>query len=45
MMTANVARLFGLNKGVLKAGADADVVVFDQDVNLKAVFVMGKKEA
>ena len=45
MMTTNVARLFGLNKGVLKAGADADVVVFDQDVNLKAVFVMGKKEA
>lgn len=43
MLTKNPAKLFGLNKGELKAGYDADIVVFDGDINVESVFVMGKK--
>ena len=44
MMTENPAKMMGLSdKGRLVAGADADIVIFDGDVNVKAVFVGGKK--
>ena len=31
------------NKGKLEKGYDADVIVFDEDINVSNVFVMGKK--
>ena len=44
MLTENTARVMGLSsKGVLDEGKDADITVFDSDVNVKAVFVGGKK--
>lgn len=43
LLTVNPARVMGLRtKGELKAGYDADVVVFDKDVNVKCVIAMGK---
>jgi len=42
MLTKVPAQLLGLNKGCLKAGLDADVIVFDADINMKKVIVMGK---
>jgi N-acetylglucosamine-6-phosphate deacetylase len=30
-------------KGEIKAGKDADIVIFDADVNVKSVFVGGEK--
>lgn len=43
MMTETPARIMGLeNKGRLKAGADADFAVFDENVNIKAVIAKGK---
>ena len=43
MMSAVPARIMGLNKGILTPGKDADIVAFDEDVNIKSVFVMGKQ--
>ena len=42
MMTAVPAELLGVNKGKIDTGYDADLVVFDDDVNVEAVFVNGK---
>ena len=43
-VTENPAKMMGLStKGSLGAGKDADIVVFDSDVNVKAVFVGGEK--
>lgn len=43
MMTVNPARAMGMqNKGDIKAGMDADVVIFDGDVQIKKVLIMGK---
>lgn len=43
MATANPARVMGLAaKGKLAAGCDADLVLFDEDINVKRVVVMGK---
>ena len=41
MLTKVPAELLGLNKGILKKGLDADIIVFDDDINLKKLFVMG----
>lgn len=43
MMTENPAKLLGVQnrKGCLKSGADADVVIFDENINISAVFVGG----
>ncbi len=41
MMTKIPAKILNLNKGQLKAGFDADIVVFDDDINIKKVFVGG----
>ena len=43
MLTQTPANLFKLNKGSLKKGYDADVIVFDEDINVSTVFVNGKK--
>lgn len=43
MLTAVPATLLGLNKGILKVGADADVLVFDDNFKMKKIFVSGKQ--
>ena len=44
LLTVNPARVMGLSdKGELSPGKDADVVVFDSNVCVKAVFVGGEK--
>ena len=43
MLTKNPAKLFALNKGEIKAEKDADIIVFNGDINVSDVFVMGKK--
>ena len=44
LITVNPARVMGLSdKGDLTVGKDADIVVFDSDVNVKSVFVCGEK--
>jgi N-acetylglucosamine-6-phosphate deacetylase len=43
MMTKVPAEILGVNKGSLAAGLDADVVVFDDEINVSDIFVMGKK--
>ena len=37
------AELLKVQKGILKAGYDADVIVFDDDINVSDIFVMGRK--
>ena len=45
MMTVNPIKMMGLNvkKGELREGFDADICVFDGDINIKAVYVSGEK--
>lgn len=44
MMTENPARVLGLpTKGRLAQGMDADICIFDRDIQLQAVYVMGRK--
>ncbi len=43
MLTYNPARIFNLNKGEIKEGKDADIIVFDDDITIDSVFVNGKK--
>lgn len=43
MLTKNPAEILKLNKGVLEAGKDADILVFNEDVQMQDIFVMGKK--
>ena len=44
MMTVNPIRMMGLDvkKGALLEGYDADICVFDKDINIKKVFCKGK---
>lgn len=44
MITENPARVMGISdrKGALKAGMDADVVIFDENVNIKSTIINGK---
>ena len=44
MMTENPARVMGMSdrKGSLKPGDDADVVIFDEDVNIRNTIIEGK---
>ncbi|MBQ3231008.1 MAG: N-acetylglucosamine-6-phosphate deacetylase [Clostridia bacterium] len=40
MMTVNPAKVMGLEKkGILKEGYDADIVIFDEDINIKEILV------
>ena len=43
MITQTPAGIMKLNKGTLESGKDADIVVFDEDINIKDVFGMGNK--
>ena len=43
MITKVPAKIMKLNKGELSAGKDADIVAFDEDINIKKVFVNGKE--
>ena len=44
LITLNPAKIMGLDtKGEIKDGFDADLVIFDSDVNVKHVFVGGEK--
>ncbi|MBQ8552517.1 MAG: amidohydrolase family protein [Clostridia bacterium] len=43
MLTEIPARIMQQNKGVLAPGYDADIIVFDGDINMRDVFVMGRK--
>ena len=42
MMSYNPAKLLKINKGEIKVGLDADIVVFDNNVNIIKTFVSGK---
>ncbi|MBR3933630.1 MAG: N-acetylglucosamine-6-phosphate deacetylase [Clostridia bacterium] len=42
MMTENPAKLLNIKKGSFKKGFDADIVVFDDNINIKKVIAMGK---
>lgn len=44
MMTVNPARLLGIEKlkGSLKPGMDADLILFDENISMQAVWVRGK---
>lgn len=42
MMTENPAKMLGLNKGIIEEGKDADIIVFDENINVTKVFVGGK---
>ena len=44
MITENPARVMGISdrKGALKTGMDADVVIFDENVNIKNTIINGK---
>jgi len=42
MMTENPAKMLGLSKkGVLQEDYDADIVIFDKNINIKSVIVNG----
>ena len=43
MMSSTPAHIMGLNKGALEAGLDADIVIFDDDINVQKIFVMGNE--
>lgn len=43
MMCETPAKILGLQKGALREGYDADVVVFDEKINISSVFVGGRK--
>ena len=46
MVSENPAKMMGLaTKGALGEGMDADLVIFDGDINVKAVFVSGQRRA
>ena len=44
MMSATPASLFGVNKGSIKEGMDADIIIFDEGINVSDVFVGGIKK-
>ena len=43
MLTEVPAEILKVNKGVFAPGKDADIVVFDEDISVKQVFLAGKK--
>ena len=42
MMTANVARSLGINKGTAAVGQDADLCLFNDDFTLRSVMAKGQ---
>ena len=43
LLTKVPAEILKVNKGALTPGKDADIVVFDEDITVKQVFLAGKK--
>lgn len=45
MITANPARMLGIDgrKGSIREGMDADLVLFDEDISVKSVWVSGRQ--
>ena len=43
MMTKVPAEILRLNKGVLEAGKDADIIVVDKEIQIKEIYVEGEK--
>ena len=44
MITQTPARIMGLkNKGYIAEAMDADIVIFDQDIAIKKVFLQGEQ--
>ena len=43
MMTEVPAKILKLNKGKIEKGFDADLIVFDEDINVEQVFVNGEE--
>ena len=43
MATKVPAELLKVNKGNIKVGYDADIIAFDDGINVSDIFVMGKK--
>lgn len=44
MLTEVPAEILKIRKGKLAKGYDADIIVFDEDINVSHVFINGKKE-
>ena len=42
MASYNPAKLFGLNKGAIEAGRDADILVFDEEIKIERIILGGK---
>ena len=42
MITVNPAKAMGIDAGIIKKGKPADLVIFDDDINIEKVFVNGK---
>ena len=43
MLTEVPAKILKVNKGMLATGYDADIIVFDQEINISDIFVTGRK--
>ncbi len=43
MLTKVPAEILGIDKGQLKEGLDADIVVFNDDITIEHIFIAGKK--
>jgi len=43
MITKVPAEILGLNKGLIASGKDADIIIFDDEITVSDIFVMGKK--
>ena len=43
MLTAVPAEIMRMNKGLLAPGKDADIIAFDENINIHTAFVMGKQ--
>ena len=42
MISAVPCQIMGIKRGVLAHGYDADIVVFDDNINIKKAYVSGK---
>ena len=45
MMSENPAKFMKIDKskGNVKIGLDADLIIFDEDINIKKIYILGKE--
>lgn len=43
MLTEVPAKILKVNKGVIEAGYDADIIVFDEEIKVADIFIAGRK--